>query len=310
MVLHESFFPVGLINRNGGIINISRIKKAGNYIDPRLLLSANLQILPEDKVANDLYAVIIEIDNTTEKELLQNLRNWVKKNAIPCLFFISQDPPCEYAEELIKSGISYWGWNSAALNEDYQNDLKIYKTNQKKYETPFCETFNHIKNRANGITKVVVSVEETELNKLLLEARENYRFLFHKAKKENNQFAISASKKLLHIIYSLEELMAPLSYVEKEYAVTWGFNPISEKIENLKSYLNILAQWDPAYSSLYQAAIDQLKRLFDYMIKSNSGKTSLVTQIINEAINKEKRIAIISKNAPDSKALKRFLAMS
>lgn len=307
MILHESFFPVGLIKRNGGIINISRIKKAGDLIEPKLLLSANPQILPDDEIANDIYAVIVEINDSFLKEHLQNLKEWVNKNAIPCIFFISQDPPCEYAVELIKAGISYWGWNSAALIEDYQKDLEIHKKNHKKYETPFCDTFNQIKNRANGITKIIISIEEAELNRLLLEARENYKILFQKAKKENNQFAVSASKKLLHVIYSLEELTAPLSYVEKEYAVSWGFFPIAQKIENLKPNVNILVQWDSTYSSFYQASIAQLKRLFDYMIKTNSGKTSLATQIINEAIKKEKKLAVVSKNAPDSEALKRFL---
>ncbi len=306
MILHKSFFPVGIINRNGGIINISKIKKDGAFIEPNLLFSPNPQILP-DEAANDIYAVIVEINDSIPKENLQNLREWIKKNAIPCIFFISQDPPCEYAVELIKGGISYWGWNSVELIEDYQKDLEIHKKNPKKYETPFCDTFNQIKNRANGITKVVISIEETELNKFLLEARENYKILFQKAKKENNQFAVSASKKLLHVIYSVEELTAPLSYVEKEYAVSWGFSPISQKIENLKSNVNILAQWDSAYSSFYQASIDQLKRLFDYMIKTNSGKPSLAAQIINEAIKIDKKLAVVSKNAPDSEALKRFL---
>jgi hypothetical protein len=307
MILHESFFPVGLIKRNGGIINISRIKKAGDLIEPKLLLSANPQILPDVDVAIYIYAVIVEINDSILKEHLQNLTKWVNKNSIPCIFFISQDPPCEYAVELIKAGISYWGWNSAALIEDYQKDIEIHKMNPKKYETPFCDTFNQIKNRANGITKIIISIEESELNRLLLEARENYKILFQKAKKENNQFAISASKKLLHLIYSFEELTAPLSYVEKEYAVSWGFFPLSQKIESLKSNVNILAQWDSTYSSFYQASIDQLKRLFDYMIEINSGKPSLITQIINEAIKKEKKLAVVSKNAPDSEALKRFL---
>lgn len=233
MVLHESFFPVGLINRNGSIINISRIKKAGAFVEPNLLLSANPQILPEDEVANDIYAAIIEINDSIQIEHLQNFKDWIQKNDIPCTFYICKDPPCEYAMDMIKAGVPYWGWSSDAIIEDYQNDLEIHRKNAKGYEAPFCDTFTQIKNRATGITKVVICIEEAELNKLFLEARENYKTLFQKAKKENNQFAYSASKKLLHVIYSLEELTAPLSYIEKEYAVTWGFLPISQKIDNL-----------------------------------------------------------------------------
>lgn len=307
MILHESFFPVGLINRKGRIINISRIKKAGDFIEPNLLLSANPQTLPEEEIAKEIYAVIVEINDTIPMEHLQNLKAWSKRNSIPCIFFISQDPPCEYAVQLIKAEISYWGWNSTALLEDYQKDMKILKNNTEKSETPFWNTINQIRNRANGITKVIISIEEAEINKLLMEARENYKILYQKAKKENNQFAISASKRLLHVIYSFEELTAPLSYVEKEYAVSWGFSPISQKIENLKQNLSILSQWDSTYSSFYQTSIDQIRRLYDYMIKTNSGKTSLIPQIINEAINKGKKLVIVSKNTPDSEALKRFL---
>lgn len=307
MILHESFFPVGLINRKGRIINISRIKKAGDFIEPNLLMSANPQTLPEEEIAKEIYAVIVEINDTIPVEHLQNLKAWSKRNSIPCIFFISQDPPCEYAVQLIKAGISYWGWNSTALLEDYQKDMKIHKNNPEKSETPFWNTINQIRNRANGITKVIISIEEAEINKLLMEARENYKILYQKAKKENNPFAISASKRLLHVIYSFEELTAPLSYVEKEYAVSWGFFPISQKIENLKQNLSMLSQWDSTYSSFYQTSIDQIRRLYDYMIKTNSGKTSLIPRIINEAINKGKKLAIVSKNTPNSEALKRFL---
>lgn len=307
MVLHESFFPVGLINRNGKIINISRIKKAGTFVDPNLLLSANPQIVPEDEIANEIYAVIIEINDSIQTEHLQKLKDWIQKKDIPCTFYFCKDPPCEYAIDVIKAGIPYWGWNSDALVEDYQNDLEIHKKNTKGYEAPFYDTFSQIKNRANGITKVVICIENAELNKLFLEAREKYKTLFQKAKKENNQFAYSASKKLLHIIYSLEELIAPLSYIEKEYAVTWGFLPVSQKIDNLYQNITILAQWNEAYSTSYQDSIEQLKMLYDYLMKTSSGKAYFVSQIIKEAIKKGKSLAIVSKNAPDSEALNRYL---
>ncbi len=307
MVLHEIFFPVGLINRSGRIINISRIKKAGTFVDPNLLLSANPQIVPEDEIANEIYAVIIEINDSIQTEHLQKLKDWIQKKNIPCTFYFCKDPPCEYAIDVIKAGVPSWGWSSDALIEDYQNDLEIHKKNTKGFEAPFYDTFPQIKNRANGITKVVICIENAELNKLFMEARENYKTLFQKAKKENNHFAYSASKKMLHVIYLLEEIIAPLSYIEKEYAVTWGFLPVSQKIDNLYQNINILAQWNVAYSISYRASIEQLKMLYDYLIKTSSGKAYFAYQIINEAIKKGKSLAIVSKNAPDSEALKRYL---
>ena len=302
MPLHDSFFPIGMVTKSGRIIDSTKSKNP-----PRLIISPNSKVLPVNLPSNKFLGVLAEITPTYAVEQIVALKEWANNLSIPFIFFISADPPSNAVIKFINMGIPYWGWDISSLRDDCRYDCEKARHTSINIHSKFCNNFEEIKNRSFGVKRVLIPIKEDNLNRFFKNARSNYCELLNTARKENFPPAFGALHRFLGVIYSLEEMLAPLSYSEKELSCRWGMRTISDRLDALKLRNQALEEWNPLFSSYLSKSIIELDSLYDYMFRHAYGKPSIILQAIREAEVYKSRLMIIARNDASNAALIAFL---
>jgi len=304
----EQIFPIGVVKYDGRVFNQSKIKYNKKLLTPKIIFSSSPNILPDFDYGKDIYLILVEVDSNTPFDFRHTLEKYKKKNGIPCIFWITSNPYISQTRELLFSNIPYWGWNSHELSFDFKKELENNQIIDYK-KNPFSAPIYNIKNAAEGITKIIVPVEDEILNDMLINAKKKYLNLVDDANKINNSKYKKMAKNYIKIVHAFEELTAPLGFSEKEFSVTWGIIPINIKLEYVKKQAEELRNEDYSLNHL-MSAIDELDNIYKYFETTQLGKPSLLTKIINISIREKKKTAIITKNEASKRALINYLSFS
>lgn len=306
----EHSFPIGVVRSDGKIYNQSKIKFRKTLIEPKILFTSSPEILPTFEWGEEIYAVIVEVDPQTLSRFRDSIETFRKKSGIPCVFWITSNPNCYQAKELLYSGIPVWGWNSDDLFFDYKNELNSINDDAYGIESnPYSAQLYQIKNAAEGVNNFVVSVEDEELNRMLIDAKNRYKDLIESIKEKDDIKLYGVAKDYLKVVHSFEDLTAPLIFSEREYSVTWGIQSIKSKIEIVKKESEDVKEYDSLFSSYMINAVEALEHIYNYFTNNDSGKPSLILQIIDKSIKYKKKTAVITKNQASKRALINYMAI-
>jgi len=303
----EHSFPIGVVRSDGKIYNQSKIKFKKTLIEPKILFTSSPEILPTLEWGKEIYAVIVEVDPQTPGQFRDLIKSFRKKSGIPCVFWITSNPNCYQAKELLYSGIPVWGWNSDDLFFDYKNELNSINHVYGIESNPYSAQLYQIKNAAEGVNNFVVSVEDEELNQILIDAKKIYEDFMGSIKEKYDEKLYRIAKDYLKVVHSFEDLTAPLIFSERENSVTWGIQSIKSKIEIVKKEVEDVKEYDSLFSSYMVNAIEALEHIFNYFTNNDSGKPSLILQIIDTSIKHNKKTAVITKNQASKRALINYL---
>ncbi|MPL77880.1 hypothetical protein SDC9_23740 [bioreactor metagenome] len=304
--IYYQLFPVARVTSNGGFNRFSDLKKTN--VEPKLFISPNLDALPAKNLAEQIFCVIVEADSFWDSNKEDVLRNWIAESNIAHLFWIASDPTPPYFYKLIESKqLPYWGWNAEELKIDSQFDESSFKAGDFDKNQPFCQNYDEIQNKFSGIIKVIVPVKEDYLNKEFKKCRKTYFQLLESARKSRLNSGISFAYRFIGCVNVLEETISPLSYSEKQLEGRWGYTSAIKSLKILESQAESIKKESPFFSSYAIDAVDRLKAIYHYMLEKKSGKYLVILEIINEALQNNKRIVIIAKNGIYRSALEDYL---
>lgn len=302
MPLYSEAFPIGRITSEGNAVKIS--KSLGNL---KLLISPGPSALPNSTISNKIFGGIIESTSELTEDQMTDLLRWAEESEVPFIFIISPDPPTKPAIALIDKGFPYWGWDPISLAEDCSNDDETIAAGNFNFDTPFSRNIDEIRNKATGLKRVIVPVKESKLNSQLIELRKNYLELSRSADSIGSPAAKDIAKKYLGCIYALEEMTAPIAFVELELNKRWGVVPVKKRIGHLIRLCEAIRSENQLYASFAIRSANKILETYAYMEDKKSGKHPVILQIIKEARSLGKSVLFVSKNEALNEALKFYL---
>lgn len=304
--IYYELFPVARITSNGGFNRFSDLKKT--KVEPKVYISPNLDTLPAKYLAEQIFSVIVEADQFWDSDKDKELRNWITGSNIPHLFWIAADPTPPHFYNLIESRLlPYWGWNTGELKADSQFDESSLKAGDFDINQFFCQNYDEIQNKFSGIIKVIVPVKEDHLNKEFRKCRKIYFQLLESARKNRLNSGISFAHRYIGCINALEETISPLSYSEKHLEGRWGYTSAIRSLKILASQAESIKKESPFFSTYAIDAVDRLNDIYHYMLEKKNGKYLVILEIINEALQNNKKMVIVAKNGIYRLALEDYL---
>jgi hypothetical protein len=291
-----------MIRDNGSIRDLSEVWIGRHSISPKVLFTYSIAVMPSDEIANQIFMVIIEIDERFPAERYDDFIKWASEKGIKSIVFVSTNPFSDQTQKLIDSGMNYWGWNHRLLGACLNADK-----GRLDWRRPFSISNVERSNAISGIRKVVIPIREERLETLFSEARTRQQEIAKSAKLKRNAEVENQSLRYLSAIHALEEMPVPIKYYEEESIKTWGVISIEGRLRALRKGAVHLERSDPSLSAFYNHSIEVLKQIVQETESRRTGKPTEILRIIDAVKGKNSSAIILVRNRAYVRALENFL---
>lgn len=303
-ILHRRFFPVGMLRGDGGVRDLSRVRIGHHELDPRLIFSSSLRHRAPTGLSSRMSAAIVMVDERMNPDDLLEFGRWAISEGVRAVLYVVTNPFSEQAERLFASGLPVWGWNPESLYTLYDGETEDAHANPVG---PFSPPEEWLRNLATSHRFIIAPVDEDRIGPVLTEARKRYLAVLHNAKPGDDQLRLRATRSLLKLIYSLEDLATPSSFYDREASELWHTMPINRRFSGLQRACDELRRVDPGTASFIDITRQQLQSVYSLTQEDPSGKPVTLLGIIDEAIKRRASMAILVRNRAARRALEAFL---
>ncbi|MGQ9609677.1 MAG: DrmE family protein [bacterium] len=303
MIFHQ-WYPMGVVGTDGEVRLMNFLGKSRISRCPSILVSSSLEVLPLQSYADEIAAALVEIDDVEDVNAIEKFRVWVQKHQIPATVYISTNPLLSTSSYLRDKNIPTWGWNEESLRAVLSQSLINDKQDLMKYPHPFLEALPSLLNLLEGITRVIVPVQEANITKQLIELRKDYAELA----KNKDPSVMTASRRLLNLIYAFEEMLAPYPYSNKHLMQSWGCLTIEDRKKSISTLIPKIQNEKPAVASFLNGVVSKVNELQETLENNWFGKPIAVTEIIDEAVRRGKSTIVVHRIDALTNALKDYLS--